>query len=36
MKYTLHSYATEQPVGHRYGATGAAKEERMAAKEQGE
>lgn len=36
MKYTLHSYATEDPVGFRYGATGAAKEERMDAKEQGE
>ena len=36
MKYTLHSYATEDPVGYRYGATGEAKEERMAAKEQSE
>jgi ribulose-bisphosphate carboxylase small chain len=34
MQYTLHSYATEQPVGYRYGATGEAKEERMAAIEE--
>ncbi len=36
MKYTLHSYATEDPTGYRYGATGATKDERMTAKESGE
>jgi ribulose-bisphosphate carboxylase small chain len=36
MRYTLHSYATEQPVGYRYGAEGVQKEERMAAKDTGE
>jgi ribulose-bisphosphate carboxylase small chain len=30
IKYTLHSYATEDPPGYRYGAKGAVKEERMA------
>jgi ribulose-bisphosphate carboxylase small chain len=34
MRYTLHSYATEQPVGYRYGAKGVEKEERMAAVEE--
>jgi ribulose-bisphosphate carboxylase small chain len=36
MKYTLHSYATEDPPGYRYGAKGAVKDERMAAKGDGE
>ncbi|MEA2299872.1 MAG: ribulose-bisphosphate carboxylase small chain [Solirubrobacteraceae bacterium] len=34
IKYTIHSYATEDPPGYRYGAKGAVKEERMAAKEE--
>ncbi len=29
MKYTLHSYATEQPVGYRYGADGVTGDHRM-------
>ncbi len=36
MKYTLHSYATEDPVGYRYGAQGNSKESRLAAQEDGE
>ncbi len=36
MRYSLHSYATEQPTGYRYGATGAQKEARMAPKENDE
>jgi len=34
IKYTMHSYATEDPPGYRYGAKGAVKDERMAAKEE--
>jgi len=33
IRYSLHSYATEQPVGYRYGATGVTKEHRMAPSE---